>query len=125
MSILRIITDGDEKRSAFGRLRKWDYPHEAHRFQDTVMIGVYRPKAIAYVFFEWIDESRLLMHMGAHPDWHGKWLSSQVCMKLTIAAELLGASRVYVVTSDEYVNKLCMRYGFVKAETGYYLNIAG
>lgn len=123
MSTLKIITDGDEKRSAFGRLRKWDYPHEQSKFQETVMIAIFRPKAIAYVFFEWIDEHRLLMHMGAHPDWRGKWLSRQVCMKLMVAAELLGASRVYVVTSDETVNKLCVKYGFHEAEVGYYLEI--
>jgi hypothetical protein len=89
------------------------------------MISISRPEVIAYVFFEFITDDLLLLHMGAHPDWRGTWLSSQVCMKLTTAAELLGARCVYVITSDEDVNRLCVKYGFIEDDVGYYLNIGG
>jgi hypothetical protein len=103
----------------------WGYPNKPEDYPSTVMISVSRPDVIAYVFFEFMSEDTLLLHMGAHPDWRGTWMSAQVCMKIAIAAELLGARRVYVITSDEGVNRLCVKYGFIKDSTGYYLNIGG
>lgn len=109
MSTVRIITTKDE---AFNNLELWGYPHSKDKFTEVVMLGVFRSKPIAYVFFEYISDCDLLLHAGCNPAYRGVWLTRPVCKKILVGAELFGAERLYVNSKDSYVNKLCDKLGF-------------
>ena len=50
-------------------------------------------------------------------------MTREVLRKLIYSWEFLGAERVYVITSDEYINNLAERQGFQRDELGYYREV--
>jgi len=115
----RMLLD-TEKDYAWEMLLAWDYPTPGDQFPNTVMLDV---DGIAYVWYEWITDTHILMHMGANPDHRGRWLTRSNLQKIRYSWEFLGATRVYVITSDEYVNDLATRQGFLQDELGYYWEV--
>lgn len=116
---MRMLLES-EKNEAWYNLEVWGYPTPGEEYPNTIMFDV---DGIAYVWYEWISANEILMHVGAHPDHRGLWLTKGVIRKIKYSWEFLGAIRVYVVTSDEYVNSLLTRQGFLQDELGYYLEV--
>lgn len=113
---MRLLLDTD-KPQAWQNIHAWEYPTPVEQFKDCVMMSV---EDVAYVWYEWLFDTHILMHMCAKPSVKGAWLTKETINKLRYSWEFLGAERVYVVTSDEYINNLAARQGFEQDELGYY-----
>lgn len=117
-----LLLTESEQGEAWELIEEWGYPHPKEAYPSVVMVEVGSPPK-AYVWFEYISEDQLLIHMAAKPEHRGTWLTRKMISKLHTVFELLGAKRVYVVTSDEYVNTLAERQSFINDDLGWYWEV--
>lgn len=77
----------------------------------------------AYVWFEYITTTDLLLHMAADPQHRGRFLNKRTIQGVYWAAELLGADRLWVITDIASVNNYVKRCGWTLDTAGWYKRI--
>lgn len=114
---VRFTTD---KKGSWKRIASWQYPWPQDVYDDHVMVEVTdKGKVVAHVWFEWLNDTSLAIHMVADPDYRGKWMSARVLRGLRWAIELLGGDEVVTIAKDEDVVKLSEKLGFEFDEETY------